>query len=92
MAQTAAADEVTLASGITGNAVENLKKIVAPWEEGHRSHSDAGADATIHHRPIWPVPLVARGRQCKDIDLYQTDVIWAPQLADQFVDLSERGR
>jgi len=24
----------------------------------------------------------------KDIDIYQTDVIWAPQLADQFIDLS----
>ncbi|MEO8882258.1 MAG: ABC transporter substrate-binding protein, partial [Devosia sp.] len=23
-----------------------------------------------------------------DIDVYQTDVIWAPQLADQFVDLT----
>jgi trehalose/maltose transport system substrate-binding protein len=25
----------------------------------------------------------------KDIDVYQTDVIWAPQLADQFIDLKE---
>ena len=24
-----------------------------------------------------------------DIDVYQTDVIWAPQLADQFVDLTD---
>lgn len=88
MAQTANADEVTLASGITGNAVENMKKIVAPWEE-----------ATGHTVTLVPMPpsttdqfgqyrlWLAAGN--KDIDLYQTDVIWAPQLADQFVDLSD---
>ncbi len=27
-----------------------------------------------------------------DIDLYQTDLIWAPQLADHFVDLSEAAK
>jgi trehalose/maltose transport system substrate-binding protein len=27
-----------------------------------------------------------------DIDVYQTDVIWAPQLADQFLDLTEAGK
>eukprot|EP01035_Chromulina_nebulosa_P062863 gene62863-85975_t len=27
-----------------------------------------------------------------DIDLYQTDVIWAPQLADQFLDLTDAAK
>src|SRR3546814_12664962 len=27
-----------------------------------------------------------------DIDLYTTDVIWAPQLADQFLDLTEAAK
>ena len=27
-----------------------------------------------------------------DIDVYQTDVIWAPQLADQFVDLTDAAK
>jgi len=27
-----------------------------------------------------------------DVDVYQTDVIWAPQLADQFVDLTEAAK
>ena len=81
------ADNITLASGITGSRVENFKAIVAPWEE-----------ATGHTVTLVPMPAsttdqfgqyrlwLAAG--IKDIDLYQTDVIWAPQLADQFVDLS----
>src|SRR6478735_9859375 len=28
----------------------------------------------------------------KDVDIYQTDVIWAPQLADQFVDLKDAAK
>jgi len=37
IASIAAADEIKIATGITGNAAENLAKIVAPWEEatGH---------------------------------------------------------
>ncbi|WP_204315705.1 hypothetical protein, partial [Stenotrophomonas maltophilia] len=27
-----------------------------------------------------------------DIDVYRTDVIWAPQLADQFLDLKEAAK
>lgn len=84
----ATADDITLASGITGDAAENFKQIVAPWEE-----------ATGHTVTLVPMPSsstdqfgqyrlwLAAGNA--DIDLYQTDVIWAPQLADQFVDLSD---
>ena len=84
----AMADEVTIASGITGNGLENFKTIVKPWEE-----------ATGHTVTIVPMPAsttdqfgqyrlwLAAGN--KDIDMYQTDVIWAPQLADQLVDLSD---
>lgn len=84
----ALADEITLASGITGNGLENFKTIVKPWEE-----------ATGHTVTIVPMPAsttdqfgqyrlwLAAGN--KDIDMYQTDVIWAPQLADQLLDLSD---
>ena len=84
----AMAGEVTIASGITGNGLENFKTIVKPWEE-----------ATGHTVTIVPMPAsttdqfgqyrlwLAAGN--KDIDMYQTDVIWAPQLADQLVDLSD---
>ena len=88
LATSAYAAEITCVSGAVGNAVEDFKKIVAPWEE-----------KTGHTVTIVPMPAsttdqfgqyrlwLAAGN--KDIDLYQTDVIWAPQLADQFVDLSD---
>ncbi|MDE0696980.1 MAG: ABC transporter substrate-binding protein [Boseongicola sp.] len=69
-------------------AVEDFRTLVAPWEQ-----------ATGHTVTLVPMPAsttdqfgqyrlwLAAGNA--DIDLYQTDVIWAPQLADQFVDLSE---
>lgn len=87
-ASTVLAENVTLASGISGSKIENFEKIVAPWEE-----------ATGHTVTLVPMPSsttdqfgqyrlwLAAGN--KDIDLYQTDVVWAPQLAEQFVDLSD---
>jgi len=81
------ADELFYVSGAVGNAVENFKALVKPWE-----------DATGHTVNIVPMPAsttdqfgqyrlwLAAGAE--DIDLYQTDVIWAPQLADHFVDLT----
>lgn len=82
------ADEIFYVSGAVGNAVENFVNLVKPWEE-----------ATGHKVTLVPMPAstsdqfgqyrlwLAAG--ATDIDLYQTDVIWAPQLADHFVDLSE---
>ena len=82
------AAEITYVSGAVGNAIEDFKTIVAPWEE-----------ATGHTVTLVPMPAsttdqfgqyrlwLAAGNG--DIDLYQTDVIWAPQLADHFVDLSD---
>jgi len=81
------AEEISYASGITGNGLENFKTIVAPWEErtGHKvnlvSMPASSTDQFGQYR-VW----LAAGNA--DIDLYQTDVIWAPQLAEQFVDLS----
>jgi len=81
------AAEVTYVSGAVGNAVEDFATIVKPWEE-----------ATGHTATLVPMPAsttdqfgqyrlwLAAGN--KDIDVYQTDVIWAPQLAEQFIDLS----
>ncbi len=84
----AQAAEITYVSGAVGNAIENFKTIVAPWEK-----------ATGHTVTMVPMPAsttdqfgqyrlwLAAGNS--DIDIYQTDVIWAPQLAEQFLDLSE---
>ena len=85
------ADELFYVSGAVGNAVENFAKLVKPWEE-----------ATGHKVTLVPMPAsttdqfgqyrlwLAAG--ATDIDLYQTDVIWAPQLADHFVDLTEAAK
>ncbi|MFW8637531.1 ABC transporter substrate-binding protein [Cribrihabitans pelagius] len=82
------AAEVTYVSGAVGNAVEDFKEIVKPWEE-----------ATGHTVTLVPMPASTTDQFGQyrlwlaasngDIDLYQTDVIWAPQLADHFVDLSD---
>jgi trehalose/maltose transport system substrate-binding protein len=80
--------EITYVSGAVGNAVANFDALVQPWE-----------DATGNTVTLVPMPAstsdqfgqyrlwLAAGNP--DIDLYQTDVIWAPQLANHFVDLTE---
>ena len=84
----ARAVEVTYAAGVVGAAQEMFKEYVKPWEEA------TGNTVTLVPMPsstsdqfgqyrLW----LAAGNP--DIDLYQTDVIWAPQLADQFVDLTD---
>ncbi len=82
------AEDITYVSGAVGNAIDNFKALVKPWE-----------DATGNTVTIVPMPAstsdqfgqyrlwLAAGNS--DIDLYQTDVIWAPQLAEHFVDLTE---
>lgn len=84
----AMADEVLMATGITGTRVEAFRTIIAPWEE-----------ATGHTVTLVPMPAsttdqfgqyrlwLAAGNS--EIDTYMTDVIWAPQLAEQFVDMSD---
>jgi trehalose/maltose transport system substrate-binding protein len=84
----AMADELFYVSGAVGDAIKNFDALVQPWE-----------DATGHTVTIVPMPAstsdqfgqyrlwLAAG--AADIDLYQTDVIWAPQLAEHFVDMTE---
>ncbi len=81
------ADEIFYVSGAVGNAVENFKAYVKPWEE------KTGNTVTLVPMPASTTDQFAQYRLwlaagSTDIDLYQTDVIWAPQLADQFVDLT----
>lgn len=78
--------EVTVVSGAVGNAVANFEALVAPWEEA------TGNTAVLVPMPASTTDQFGQYRlwlaaQNGDIDLYQTDVIWAPQLADHFVDL-----
>ena len=87
----AMADELFYVSGATGAAVENFKKYVEPWEK------QTGNTVTLVPMPSSTTDQFAQYRLwlaagSTDIDLYQTDVIWAPQLADQFVDLTEAAK
>lgn len=82
------AADVTYAAGITANAAEVFEQLVAPWEK-----------TTGHHATLVPMPASTNEQfgqyrlwlaaHNKDIDIYQTDVIWAPQMAEHFVDLKE---
>lgn len=85
------ADEVSYVIGSVGNAVQVLEEMVKPWEEqtGHTvkivTMPASTSDQFAQYR-LW----LAAGTT--DIDLYQTDVIWAPQLADHFVDMTEAAK
>ena len=87
VASSAFAAEITYVSGAVGNAVEDFKKIVAPWEAktGHTVKLVPMPASTTDQFGQYRLWLAAGNG---DIDLYQTDVIWAPQLADHFVDMS----
>jgi len=89
LASSAFAAEITYVSGAVGNAVEDFKKIVAPWEAktGHTVKLVPMPASTTDQFGQYRLWLAAGNG---DIDLYQTDVIWAPQLADHFVDMSEK--
>ena len=87
-AASALAADIKYVSGATGNAVENFKKIVAPWEAetGHTVTLVPMPSSTTDQFGQYRLWLAAGNA---DVDIYQTDVIWAPQLAEQFVDLTE---
>lgn len=88
VAGSAQAAELSIVSGDTGNGLQFLQ-----------AQLDKFTEATGHTVTVVPMPSstsdqfgqyrlwLAAGNT--DIDVYTTDVIWAPQLADQFVDLSE---
>ena len=81
------AADLSLVSGATGNDLAFMQKQLEKFT------ADTGNKVTIVPMPssttdqfgqykLW----LAAGNS--DIDVYMTDVIWAPQLADQFVDLT----
>ncbi len=88
VASAAQAAELSIVSGDTGTGLAFLQ-----------TQLDLFAEQTGHAVTIVPMPSstsdqfgqyrlwLAAGNA--DIDVYTTDVIWAPQLADQFLDLSE---
>ena len=91
VASVAQAAELSIVSGDTGNGLAFLQSQLDKFE------ADTGNTVTIVPMPssttdqfgqykLW----LAAGNA--DIDVYQTDVIWAPQLADQFLDLTDAAK
>ncbi|OWV82096.1 ABC transporter substrate-binding protein [Rhizobium sp. R634] len=82
------AAEISFAANTTGKNVEFLNKQLAIFEKetGNQvklvTMPSSSSEQFSQYR-LW----LAAGN--KDIDVYQTDVIWAPQLADQLIDLKE---
>jgi len=91
IAGAAQAAELSVVSGDTGNGLAFLQEQLDKFEA-----------ATGHTVTVVPMPSsttdqfgqyrlwLAAGNT--DIDVYTTDVIWAPQLADQFLDLTDAAK
>lgn len=81
------AAELTIASGDTGNGQALLRKQLNDFEKA------TGNKVTIVDMPANSSDQFAQYRLWlaagnTDIDIYRTDIVWAPQLANQFLDLT----
>ncbi len=87
----ALAAELSVVSGATGNDLAIFQELVKPWEakSGHTVKVVPMPSSTTDQFGQYRLWLAAGNA---DIDVYQTDVIWAPQLADQLVDLTEAAK
>jgi trehalose/maltose transport system substrate-binding protein len=86
LASAAAAEEITMVIGSTGNVVATFDALGRTMGGADRPRRGARVDASSTTDNFGQYRLwLAAGNA--DIDLYQTDVIWAPQLAEHFVDL-----
>jgi trehalose/maltose transport system substrate-binding protein len=84
----ALAAELAIVSGDTGNGLALLRSMLDEYE---KTSSDK---VTIVPMPSSTTDQFGQYKlwlaaQNSDIDVYQTDVIWAPQLANQLVDLTD---
>ncbi len=88
MATSVGAVELHFVSGSVGTDLAFYQKMFKQYE------AKTGDTVTIVPMPASTTDQFAQYRLWlaagnSDIDVYQTDVIWAPQLADQFVDLTD---
>lgn len=80
------ADQIAIVTGLVGNDLALLQEQLKAFEDktGHQvkvvSLPPSSTDQFAQYR-LW----LSAGNP--DIDVYRTDVIWAPQLAEQFLDL-----
>jgi trehalose/maltose transport system substrate-binding protein len=91
VAGAAQAAELSIVSGDTGNGLEFLRGQLDKFEaaSGHKVTIVPMPSSTTDQFGQYKLWLAAGNT---DIDVYQTDVIWAPQLADQFLDLTEAAK
>jgi len=87
----AQAAEISMALNSTGKNVNFIRERLAEFEKqsGHKvkmvTMPPSSSEQFSQYR-LW----LAAGNT--DIDVYQTDVVWAPQLAEQFVDLTDAAK
>ncbi|MEN8491859.1 ABC transporter substrate-binding protein, partial [Brucella melitensis] len=80
--------EISIAANSTGDNIKFLQEQVAKFEKdtGNKvniiSMPSSSSEQFSQYR-LW----LAAGNS--DVDVYQTDIVWAPQLSDQFIDLTE---
>ncbi|CAN7624097.1 ABC transporter substrate-binding protein [Pararhizobium sp. LjRoot255] len=84
----ASAADLSIAANSTGKNAEFLRERLVEFETktGNKVNlvtMPASSSEQFGQYRLW----LAAGNT--DVDVYQTDVIWAPQLADQFVDLTD---
>ncbi|WP_036792105.1 ABC transporter substrate-binding protein [Pleomorphomonas koreensis] len=87
----AMAAELAMVSGDTGNGLAFLQSQLKKFE------ADTGNTVKVVPMPSSTTDQFGQYRLWlaagnADIDVYQTDVIWAPQLADQFLDLTDAAK
>jgi trehalose/maltose transport system substrate-binding protein len=87
----ALAADLSFVSGATGKDIEVLQEFLKPFEakSGHKVTVVPMPSSTTDQFGQYRLWLAAGN---SDIDVYQTDVIWAPQLAEQFLDLTEAAK
>jgi trehalose/maltose transport system substrate-binding protein len=84
----AQAAEISIAANSTGKGLNFIREQVSVFEKqtGHKvkivSMPPSSSEQFSQYR-LW----LAAGNT--DVDVYQTDIVWAPQLAEQFVDLTD---
>ncbi|MEZ5667211.1 MAG: ABC transporter substrate-binding protein [Alphaproteobacteria bacterium] len=88
LASQAGAVEVSIVSGAVGNDLEILRSQLDIWEErtGNTANIVSMPPSTTDQFGQYRLWLAAGNT---DIDVYRVDVIWAPQLAEHFLDLTE---
>jgi trehalose/maltose transport system substrate-binding protein len=91
VAGAAQAAELSIVSGDTGNGLEFLQGQLEKFTEqtGHTVTIVPMPSSTSDQFGQYRLWLAAGNT---DIDVYTTDVIWAPQLADQFLDLTDAAK